>query len=212
MEFSVTQRADRDASGYAPSMLRALCFTSLLCLALSACGSDGQIDLGAGGAGASAGGGTGGVAGNAADAAVGCSSSAQCVGERAFCELTSGQCVECLVAGHCSESDHSCDIADFHCKRSCLGDPDCSSGSEPFCEATRKVCIECRIDADCSSGSDSRCLTTTGKCVECRGDADCSNAEKPFCPLTRNECSECLVDGHCPAGKRCDRSDFQCRD
>ncbi len=193
------------------AMQRAWVLVFGACVLLRACGSDGRIDLGStstGGA-ATSDAGTGGVAGSAGTGT--CGSSAQCSGEKAFCELSSGQCVKCLVAGHCKEPGKACDPVEFECEDACGGDAECTSADKPFCDPTRSICIECRQDAHCTSGDDNLCLTTKGKCVECRGDADCGNAEKPFCPLNRNECSECLVDGHCPSGQECDPKEYKCR-
>lgn len=182
-----------------------------VCLIVGACGSDGHIDLGSAASGGATGSaGVGGTGALGAAGATTCGSSAQCIGERAFCELSSGRCVKCLIPGHCKESGKTCDPVVFECEDGCTQDGECSSGGKPFCEPTRGVCIECRQDTHCS-GDENRCLTTVGKCVQCRGDTDCSNAEKPFCPLSRNECSECLVDGHCPGGQKCDPTDYQCR-
>jgi hypothetical protein len=166
-----------------------------LCLLLfaGACGEDGEIrllsgdvDAGAGGApgaDASIDGGTDATDGGFVDG--GCSSSANCAGTEKFCNTARGRCVECLAASQC-EVGKSCAPSGV-CDETCSSNPDCSSGSRPFC------------------------LPGFSVCVECLGDADCEDSEKPFCESLSRECVECLADGHCETDNSCDPTDFQCK-
>jgi hypothetical protein len=186
------QTHDLSCSGFGASSELGCGTIELLCAAiacLAGCGEDAEISLlepgtEAGISGSSSGGAAGDAGTDTASGAE-CTSSANCAGMDKFCNTEQGRCVECLAASQC-ESGQGC-APDGSCQEVCGSDPECTSGSLPFCAPGFSVCVECLGDADCDT-------------------------EQPFCQPSLKRCVECLVDGHCESAKTCDQSEFQCND
>ena len=179
-----------------------------------------------------------------------CASNNDCPNPEPYC--VAGRCVQCTESGPCGNPDQLCDLVTYQCKVACsaaaecggqlcaprgvcvncIGDTDCTSGNERFCDTALDRCIECRADLDCNA--DHRyCNLERSHCVECRSNLDCpggtctdggdceipcfSDAQcggkKPACSLSTGTCVECLADSYCPADKPgCRVSDLKCSD
>ena len=186
-------------------MSRVVSIALFVCAGITACGGDTEIDLlpkaasqEAGVGGSSAGtGGSGGIACGAA-----------CGGEAPYCDSSSGRCVRCLVAAHCTPPK-ACDPSG-NCADPCTGaGQECTSGSKPVCDPGTGACVECITAQDCHDEP----ICTQGRCGECRGNADCAakGPENPYCALATHQCRECLVNGDCTPPQTCDPQELQCK-
>jgi hypothetical protein len=149
-----------------------------------------------------------------------CHKSTDCPVNKLHCDLTSGQCVECLGNADCVVAPYArCDMAVHRCVEclsaaDCAGDAICDSATgiciarcvdgggcpaaQPFCDA-RGNCVECRTNGDCFRPD--LCDLSIGRCAFCATDQECVAPNircDPYNP-GRSRCKECLTPADCPA-------------
>lgn len=177
-----------------PRVLAALVVTA----AASGCGDDSEIAL---------------HTGSSADAALGgragvsfCSSSADCGGERPFCDTAAHRCVACLLTSHCYDG-LVCDAITHQCTQTCSSTIGCT-GDLSMCDLSRGVCVQCVTDADCGSTEGKHCVAS--RCVECTKDIDCLDPQRRFCDVFSGYCRQCLNNAQCASGQTCNQYEYQC--
>lgn len=140
----------------------------------------------------------------------GCASNAECGGQ--ICDLSSGQCVECLNALDCAPG-YICDGATRTCRTG--GAPCGNSAQCQFFE----VCLAGFCIDPCAAGpcqgnvNQPFCFpdefTPNGyTCETCIDDIDCP-AQTPFCIGPPSQCVECIADAQCP-GSTCNIGTYTC--
>ena len=150
-----------------------------------------------------------------------------CGGGEPHCNMTSGECVECLDSSHCAgqqcspegvcveclDASHCTDPLRPFCLASncvaCEDAADCDA-TNPVCETPAQTCGDCTNRGHCLRYSDlPSCNVTTGQCVECdipNQSADCADtALTPACSAT-GQCVQCNNNSFCTAAtaSRCE--------
>ncbi len=149
-----------------------------------------------------------------------CTTNVDCQAPHAFCNVSSGECVQCLANEDCPTM--VCNAVTHACT-GCLTDADCES-TTPYCDRDDRRCVECEIasqcdtgevcvwaahrcapacqtNSDCSGSGHPICAMASRICVECTSDAECASRPlQPFCDLRLGACVECLSDTNCPSG------------
>ncbi|MCA9537086.1 MAG: hypothetical protein KC593_25565, partial [Myxococcales bacterium] len=108
------------------------------------------------------------------------------------CNETSGECVDCLSDGHCTDdATPVCDTSTGTCV-GCVDAADCTDMARPFCLGTQ--CVGCRTNLDCAV-STPVCSPTTRTCGPCTTRTDCNSraATAPACNTTTGACTLCDV-------------------
>ncbi len=129
------------------------------------------------------------------------------------CNETTGECVECLAEGDCT--DQVCSRDTNTCVE-CLGDDDCTDG---VCDTDANTCVVCLTNDDCTDPTASFCDTDTNTCSGCTTSADCAHladAGTGVCDTENSTCVECLDDDETTRaacdGNSCDPATNTCTD
>ncbi len=157
----------------------------------------------AGTSGSEPGGGTSGSAGRSTAA---CSES--CSEATPVCDTARGECVECLRAEDCIDSERPlCNAGSGRCV-GCLSEEDCTDPTRPACDEASGECVECIESEHCGPGL--LCDVQVRTCAECLDAGDCP-AERPVCGAD-GECVECLDASDCldEARPYCDEATAVC--
>ena len=101
-----------------------------------------------------------------------CTSDAQCSGATPACLTTganAGSCVQCTTTNHtaCRGGTPTCNTTTNVCQ--CTGNADCS-GATPICDGTTRTCRACDAARTDCSGATPVCATSgtnSGRCVQC---------------------------------------------
>ncbi|MDX9721084.1 MAG: hypothetical protein RBU37_10060, partial [Myxococcota bacterium] len=137
------------------------------------------------------------------DELAGCRNNDDCASDPngAICNLSSGDCVECLLNADCSATE-TCSPQTFTCVPSgCSSDADCLNPDLPACSDS--VCVECTTNSHCPAAH--FCNTASNTCVPdsgCKTDADCDGA-LPICNTATGACVECLRSTDCEGTADC---------
>lgn len=137
-----------------------------------------------------------------------------CVGPEPHCNMTTGECVECLDASDCAGQQCSpegvcVDCLDAsHCDEptpvcvagDCVGcgdNTDCGP-TNPVCESATQSCGDCEVRLDCTEHDDATpaCNPTTGQCVACdvmNESADCLTPNLTRCNGATGQCVQCTA-------------------
>ena len=127
-------------------------------------------------------------------------------GFNVFCEVMTGQCLECFQPQHC-RNGQVCDVAGGNvCRVGCFAGNRCPPGLT--CDTTGGICVDCLTSMDCNNGE--VCNTTTRECVQCTSNSDCAlRVGTPVCNPTSNTCVGCASDADCAMGV-CDANLQRC--
>lgn len=127
-----------------------------------------------------------------------CTSAADCPG--AYCEVSTGACVPCLLAEHCAAGE-VCLAKQCAAPTVCEGDKVCLPIGG-VCQPGAKICVDCNENADCDAGFVCRLNSCLPKPPECASSKDCA-AGGQVCDKSLGYCVDCTVDGDCPAERHC---------
>ena len=108
------------------------------------------------------------------------------------CNESSGECVDCLSDGHCTDdATPVCDTTTGTCV-GCVDSTDCTEMARPFCLGTQ--CVGCVTNTDCPV-STPVCSPTTRTCGPCTTRSDCnSRAATPACNTMTGACTLCDIN------------------
>ena len=119
------------------------------------------------------------------------------------CNEATGECVECLSSGQCTDdATPVCNTTTGTCV-GCVDSTDCTEMARPFCLGTE--CVGCVTNTDCPV-STPVCSLATRTCGPCTTRLDCNGrATAPACNTATGACTLCDVPNEsadCP-GLRC---------
>lgn len=111
-----------------------------------------------------------------------------CVGPEPHCNMTSGECVECLSMSDCGGSTPQCN-AEGECVE-CLNSTQCTADvGEPVC--FEGACVQCDDATDCDA-TNPVCETPAQVCGGCTNRTQCLGyAALPSCNLSTGACVAC---------------------
>lgn len=123
-----------------------------------------------------------------------------------FCDVATGQCVECLNDMQCGRG-RICDEQNGNvCRFVCFNG---SCGRNGVCDPAINACVDCLASTDCDNGE--VCDLSDRTCVECLSDNDCAGSPSaPRCNTASNTCVGCTGDAECGAGRICEPNAQQC--
>jgi hypothetical protein len=155
------------------------------------------------------------------DAASPCAT--ECMSETPLCNLTSMECVQCLVPEDCAELGVNTMCSDAGSCVQCMGNADCSEPGASVCSTegdTAGSCVGCTVGSvdDCAGVVDGEatalnvCDDSAGSavCVECNAE-DESACEANVCDVLAHTCADDVMMGSAEACEAC-VSDRQCED
>ena len=147
---------------------------------------------------------------------------ANCADQSLVCDVSSGQCVQCVADDECTFLDpNDVCLPDHTC--GCTADTQCAGRTVGTrCVATLQQC-GCDSPADCPTPGDTTCApnhhcgcgsntdcsgdagapgygvcdTATGQCVQCVTDSDCTDPNNRVCDPTTNSCLPCRTSADC---------------
>ena len=128
-----------------------------------------------------------------------CEGDDDCSASAPVCDTRSGQCVQCVLDGHCDDGE-SCEGAECVASATCENSLDCKDDALPICDPTEGVCVECVSAADCDNAAD----CTDNRCVEftpCKNSLDCEGDQ--VCDPARMRCVGCITSTDCEDGQFC---------
>ncbi|MBI5510446.1 MAG: hypothetical protein HY903_16945 [Deltaproteobacteria bacterium] len=118
-----------------------------------------------------------------------------------FCNVPTGQCVQCLNEDHCQVGEVC------RADGTCGTDTGCSSNTEcggRVCDTATRTCVQCLTSANCPTGQtcrDKQCLPDTGTNPVCQSQIQCDTYAR-ICDAT-GHCVPCTSTPQCGAGRVC---------
>ncbi len=128
-----------------------------------------------------------------------CSAKTDCGGPTPQCDAKTGQCVACLVAGHCPGEFARCVAQQCLPPRVCNVDAECLADGgvcAPF-----GFCVDCVNAGACPGGGACTLFQCIAAAPTCGQKSDCSGAT-PQCG-SAGTCVACIGSVQCPAGELC---------
>ena len=148
----------------------------------------------------------------------GCTSHDDCAESGArYCDLASGDCVECVENEHCEEGyicadDFACEEVDV--TEECTSHDDCAESGAQYCDLASGDCVECVENEHWEEGyicADEFVCEEEDVTEECTSHNDCTESDAQYCDLHSGDCVECVENEHCEEGYIC-TGEFVCEE
>ena len=131
-----------------------------------------------------------------------CTADKDCdLGAAPYCLSSSGACVGCLNAAHCTGGTSPiCDPKTYGCS-GCKAAKDCAlSRYGRACDSSK---CSCKADTDCATDTwGAKCITASKRCG-CAKNTDCAKSVLGQACDTTNSVCGCTTNTDCPTGKTC---------